>query len=608
MAYRLLTSIVIHVGPMRSLPLSRTRGMRRSVPLESFSRTEKIISFCRVVLAVVTFFVTFVDPKQPSFAPSLGQGVLTAYVVFSLVLFLLVRGEHVRQERIGLYSAIADVCWVTLISLFTERGPSPFFLLHVFVILSVSARWGLAGALPVAAVLAGVYPALIYFASHWYDPGSYTFHRSHLIRPIYILVLGYLIGFLGEHERRAKRKLAFMLDLTSAFQGRRAPGRALTRLMRRALTYFGGQRGILVLRDPDTQRYFTWAVSRTPGHRPTVSLRITTEDPLPLRFCAPTEGFLANDLGTALCYDVVSGGMRRRSIEGGLCLPVPGMQPQAVIAAPVLVQRDLRGHALVIRDTRRKFTRDDLEFLLLLVGQGAAGFEANRLQQKAEQVAVLEERARIARDLHDGFIQSLAGIDLRVEALKLLLQRDPNRIPRALEDLHQAVDQGYREVRHYLAVLRNEGRQADDLAATLDRLAEEFATRDHLAVHVVGAAAVTGLSPEASYDVTQIVREALRNAVRHGGATEAVVKLGMRATQCVLVVRDNGRGFADANGARDAEGFLAASAHPWSIRERTAAMGGTLRVWSQPGRGAEITVTLPVGSGAAQETERRRYA
>ena len=67
---------------------------------------------------------------------------------------------------------------------------------------------------------------------------------------------------------------------------------------------------------------------------------------------------------------------------------------------------------------------------------------------------MLEERARIARDLHDGFIQSLAGIDLRVEAAKLLLQRDPQRVPKALEELHTAVDSGYREVRHYLTVLR----------------------------------------------------------------------------------------------------------------------------------------------------------
>src|SRR5205807_4665586 len=133
---------------------------------------------------------------------------------------------------------------------------------------------------------------------------------------------------------------------------------------------------------------------------------------------------------------------------------------------------------VVIRDSRPKFTRDDLEFLLLLVGQAAAGFENVRLQEKAEEFAVSEERSRIARDLHDGFIQSLAGIDLRVEACKLLLQRDPARVRHELEELHEAVNRGYREVRHYLSILRAASRPADDLWSSLDRLAAEFSIRE----------------------------------------------------------------------------------------------------------------------------------
>src|SRR5690606_36928851 len=120
------------------------------------------------------------------------------------------------------------------------------------------------------------------------------------------------------------------------------------------------------------------------------------------------------------------------------------------LMAPILIRRELRGRAIVARSSARKFTRDDLEFLLVLVGQAAAAFESTRLLEKAEEVAVHEERARIARDLHDGFIQALAGIDLRIQACKTYLQKDPERVPRALEEVHQAVDTGYREVRHYL--------------------------------------------------------------------------------------------------------------------------------------------------------------
>jgi signal transduction histidine kinase len=574
-------------------------------PLEAFSRTEKIIAFCRVLLAIATLAVVVVDPKQPSSRWELAYLFLTAYVAYSGLLFLLVRGEHVHQDRVGPFSTVADVAWVTLISLFTEGGTSPLFLLHVFVVSSVSVRWGLATTIAVTVVLALLYPGIV-LASQAMG-ADVGFRRAHLIRPVYMLVLGYLIGYLGEHERRSKRKFSFMLELPAAFRRRRPPGRDLCRIMRRALEHFESERGLLVLRDPESGHFVTWDVARR-GGRVRVGLRVTEGDPLPLAFADPTEGFLANDLrpvtGTALCYDVLTGVIRRKALSSPLPLP-DAAAAQALLAAPVLIQRELRGHALIIREARRKFTRDDLEFLLLLVGQAAAGFENVRLHEKAEEVAVLEERARIARDLHDGFIQSLAGIDLRVEACKVLLRRNPARVPRELEELHQAVDRGYREVRHYLMALRSPRQPSNDLWASLDGLAAEFGSGARLRVHVARPSGDPGLSPQAGYELTQIVREALSNAVRHGRASQAVVKVASRPSHLYLVVRDNGSGFTNGNGRIDADGFLAPGATPWSIRERTAALGGSLSVWSQPGQGTEIQVTVPAPGRSARGADRR---
>jgi len=579
-------------------------------PLEALSRTEKIIAFCRVLLATATLAVVVVDPKLPSSRSDLAYIILTAYVVYSGLLFLLVRGEHLRQERVGPFSAVADIAWVTLISMFTEGGTSPFFLLHVFVISSVSVRWGLSATMLVTVVLALLYPGILFVASHGIG-SDVGFRRVHLVRPVYLLVLGYLIGYLGEHERRSKRKLGFMLEMPAAFRRSRAPGRALSRLMRHTLKHFEAERGLLVLRDPESGHYVTWDVVRRDG-RTKLAFRVTDTDPLPLPFATATEGFLANDLrpatGTALCYDIMTGTMERRA----LTLPFQLAEPvavQAILAAPVLIQRELRGHALVVRGARRKFTRDDLEFLLLLVGQAAAGFENVRLQEKAEEVAVLEERARIARDLHDGFIQSLAGIDLRVEACKMLLKRDPSRVPPALEELHQAVDRGYREVRHYLNALRTSRRPAQDLWTALDRLAHEFSSRERLAVHVARPSADPGLSPSTGYELTQIVREALHNAVRHGRASQVVVKINARPSHLYLIVRDNGQGFTRDREPIDADGFLSPAAAPWSIRERTAALGGALSVWSKAGHGAEIQLKIPAPGKTLQRTpDRRMYA
>jgi signal transduction histidine kinase len=578
-------------GP-RHLPFGPPR-VRRVAPLEAFSRTEKIIAFCRVLLATATQAIVAIDPKSPSLVPEVAYLVLTAYVGYSALLFVLVRGSHLRQERVGIYTTAADVLWVTAITVFTEGGTSPFFLLHAFVIFSVSVRWGLAATMLVTLVLAVLYPVSLAIAAWWAPGADLAMRRAQLFRPVYLLVLGYLVGYLGEHERHSKRKLGFMLELPAAFRRSRPLARPLSRLMRRALEHFEAARGVLVIRDPETGRFFTWDVARR-GDRSRLGLRITEADPLPLGFAMPTEGFLANDLtpgsASALCYDVLSGTIVRRPVDPPLPLPGP---MHSVIAAPILIHQESRGHAVVIRETGPKFTRDDLEFLLLLVGQAAAGFETVRLQEKAEEVAVFEERARIARDLHDGFIQSLASIDLRTEACKLLLHRDPGRVPKALEELHRAVERGYREVRHYLAELRSDARRADDLWAALDRLAAEFSARERLQLQLEHPSNDPGLSPESGYEIAQIVREALRNAIRHGKATQAIVKVGCQPTHLYLVIRDNGCGFQNVNGHVDADGFLAESDAPWSIRERVAALGGQLRIRTETGRGAEVTLAIP---------------
>jgi len=579
---------------------------RRGASLDAISHTEKVIAFCRLLLAITTLVLEMVAAKPPPW-PNLAYAVLGGYVGFSALLFVLVRGERVRQERVGPYSVACDVVWGALITLLTEGGATPFFLLNVFVISSVSVRWGFLAAAPITMLVAFLYPALIYCASHWFGAEQFPFHRSHLFRPAYLIVLGYLIGYLGEHERRSKRKLRFMLELSNASRRDRVSALDLVRMVRRVLAYFDAPRALVVLRDPDSTRYFTWDVTRANG-QVRLGMRISEDDPLPLPFASSTEALLVNSLqpgsGTALCYDVFSGAIQRKAVEPDLRFPGDA-QPHSVLVAPIIVQRELRGRAVVIRDARPTFTRDDLEFLLVVIGQAAASFEAARLQEKAEEVAVLEERARIARDLHDGFIQSLAGIDLRVEAARRMCERDPTRVSTELADLQQVVDRGYREVRAYLKVLRGASRQSRDLESVLDRVAAEFTIRDRLQVRLTVPPGNLDLPHTTTHEIGQIVREALQNAVRHGEATKAVVKLRAYDSHCSLFIRDNGRGFPQGARGLRTDGAVSSAAVPWSIRERAGALGAALRVRSRPGHGAEIVLRIPIGEREPTEQEPR---
>ncbi|HWP65162.1 MAG TPA: GAF domain-containing sensor histidine kinase [Candidatus Limnocylindria bacterium] len=581
---------------MATTQLSDARPRAPRIPLRAFSRTEKVIAFCRMLLLAAASTIMLVDPKL-LWSP-LGPFIVITFLLyggFSILVFALVRSERVRQENIARASVVVDVIAVTALTLLTDSGVSPFFLLHVFVISSVSVRWGLIATVQITVLLAALYPLVAFAASRVFDPTLFNFSRAHFFRPLYLLALGYLIGYLGEHERQSRRKLGFMLELLAAVRRRRPTGRTLTLLMRQLLRFLNAEHAHLTVLDPDSGRYFTWSVLRQP-HEATVRLRITDEQPYRFVFAAATEGFLLNDVRpkrpSALCYDVVTGALTRRFITPPLELPAPDIQ--AMLVSPILLQRRLQGYVIIGTTTKRRFTREDLEFLLVFVAQGAAGFETVRLQEKAEEVAVLEERARIARDLHDGFIQSLAAIDLRVEAAKVLVERTPERLPRALEELHQVVDRGYQDVRHYLTVLRNTSRPTEGFLTVLDRLAAEFSLRSRIRVLLSRPDRDPGLPPGLTHEITQIVRESLHNAVRHGQASQAVVKVGARPTHVYLVVRDNGRGYPGAGQRPDADGFLPRGAEPWSIRERVEAFGGELRVWTQSGQGTEVSLWLPL--------------
>src|SRR5579875_3800048 len=155
-----------------------------------------------VLVAATTLAVFVVDPRQPAFRPDLGWIVLAAYVGFSLLVFLLARRGYVKPEVRG-WVVAADLGWIVVITLFTEGGATPFFLLGTFVISSVSVRWGLAVSAPITVLLALSYPGLILFAGHVIDAEAFPFARAHWFRPVYLLALGYLIAYLGEHERRS---------------------------------------------------------------------------------------------------------------------------------------------------------------------------------------------------------------------------------------------------------------------------------------------------------------------------------------------------------------------------------------------------------------------
>jgi len=236
------------------------------------------------------------------------------------------------------------------------------------------------------------------------------------------------------------------------------------------------------------------------------------------------------------------------------------------------------------------FDEEDERVLLVLAAQAAVAVENARLIDEAERNArelrrleVLEDRERIAKELHDGVIQSLFAVGMSLQGLATR-SADPEtqeRLDLAVED----VDRAIRDLRNYIFGLRP-GILADrQLDQAIRDLATEFGERSGVITVVEIDGDVAAALASLAGDVVQLVREALSNVERHGAATTCRVTLRGTDDGVLLEVDDDGRGF-DVDLATWGMGIE-------NLRDRVEALGGAFRIDSTPGEGTTVRVMLP---------------
>jgi signal transduction histidine kinase len=216
--------------------------------------------------------------------------------------------------------------------------------------------------------------------------------------------------------------------------------------------------------------------------------------------------------------------------------------------------------------------------------QASVALDLSRSRRDAERVAILEDRERIAKDLHDGIIQSLFALGMGLQGTAAMVERTEaaTRLDAAVDEIDRVI----RDLRNYIFGLRP-GILADrQLDQALQALAHEVSEQSglQLTVEVDGEVAAE-LSPRAT-DVLQLTREALSNVQRHAEATQCRLGLERSGKHAVLTVRDDGRGF-DPAGVRLGQGIA-------NMRDRVKRLGGRVRVVTAPGKGTRLRISIPL--------------
>lgn len=234
------------------------------------------------------------------------------------------------------------------------------------------------------------------------------------------------------------------------------------------------------------------------------------------------------------------------------------------------------------------FTDRDEELLRILVAHAALALTNAQLYERSRELTLAGERARIAHDLHDAVSQKLFSLRLTAKAAAKLVDRDPARAATELAEVARLAAEAADELRTVVVELRPAALEEDGLIATLASQVQVL-DRAHTATVSFRADGVRALPGAQEAALLRVAQEALHNALRHSGAKAVSVSLSATPTRgAVLRVTDDGRGFDPDTVRREGRhlGLV-------SMRDRAAAVGGTLHLESAPDRGTVVELEVP---------------
>jgi signal transduction histidine kinase/HAMP domain-containing protein len=294
-----------------------------------------------------------------------------------------------------------------------------------------------------------------------------------------------------------------------------------------------------------------------------------------------------------LAEDPRDDGTRPPLIIEDLAAADPRLEPmlkaerlRSAMVVPIRAESGLYGRFAVAYTTTHRFSADEQRLMLALADRAALAIENAQHHARAQRVASLEERQRLARDLHDSVSQALYGIALGARTARTLLDRDPASAKEPLEYVLSLADAGLAEMRALIFELRPESLETEGLVAAIEK--QISATRSRYGIQV---SANMDREPDAPLALKEafyrIAQEALHNTVKHAQANHIDVTLECPAGELRIVLQDDGRGF-------DPEGAFPGHIGLSSMRERAAKARAQISIESAPGSGTRIEVRAPL--------------
>ncbi len=565
--------------------------MNQSIKWQFFpqTRAELLIASARFLLASCSLFAIWLDPSEPSRYAELAYLIMSIYVVYSMALAVIAWRVNYPMKLFGFCTHAVDIGLFTIFIFFTEGPTSPFFVYFLFAVLCATIRWKWRGAVHTSAI------ALIAFICL----GLYTRYSDHsnsfelntfIVRIIYLMIMGLLLSHAAAYLNHLWNQVLALSEWPDAdFHEIEGMTRKVLRQACRAMSACGA---IAVWEEPEepwtnsafySGGKFEFERKSPDSGNAIIPDALKDKDFLCLKPGLPESTALyASPAGFDYCRQPISISyelLPRTKMNSLICLRLRG---------------ELLKGRLFIADKHR-LTSDSLVIGRVIADRVSMIMDQFYLLRQLRLAAVNEERFRLARNLHDGLLQSLTGIGLKMKRIRPSNDGPPLTREELLE-ITELLTFEQRHLRYLIRELRNfeEGLCQTDfsLQVQLNDLCKLIRGYWGVDVQLRTDEFRKTLPAHLENEVYFIVRESLINSAKHSGASKALADLKLKDDRIQIVTGDNGCGFP-FHGCYGHSELLSGNLGPSTIMERVASLGGTMVLDSKP-YGTTLKIELPL--------------
>lgn len=571
----------------------------------SAARVERVLAVGRAFLTVTGLIAIYLDPTEPARLREVTYGVLLGYAVYSLAVLAYVNGTARVTPLQGRALHGLDILWTAALTFVSEGPVSPFFLFFLFVVLAAAYRWGFRETAGTAVVTIAVFLIETVVAAAgpwnatWFATIGFELNQT-ILRVAYLLLTGVLLGYLAEQDKQSRAELAAIAAAARQPHVNLGLGGSITSVARALAATFAAESVSVVVRDLETRRTVLWQVdsgSDETEHSPIRRMALNPQQ---------EADWLFEDWGRAWCAAQDRNGdstMAVRATEPDSWrltrqrARVPdrflaGRPFKSVTAVNMGLENEWQARAYLFDVRDRSGLERHLHFLEELAEHITPGLTNVFLLRRLRARAGAAERARVARELHDGAIQALFGIEMKIEAMRRESRRTSSNVESELGEIQELLRREVLSLRELMQALRPpELDSSEQLPDILAGLVERFRRESGISARFIPVGGRIQLSPARALEMVRIVQEALVNVRKHSEARNVLVRLtGDRGRYC-LIIEDDGRGF-DFDGHLSARELESRRIGPAIIKERARIAGADLAVDSTPGAGARVELTF----------------